>query len=167
MKIETLKLGPLDTNCYIISSGSEAIIIDPAADAESIIKHCENLKVKEVLVTHHHFDHIGALSEIEEYYGLEHNKFKHTFGYEVIKTPGHTEDSISFYFKDEHILFGGDFIFFHSIGRFDFPESSEQHMKKSIEMIKKYPDNIIVYPGHGPSTILGKEKTNFSYYFNN
>lgn len=164
MKIETLKLGPLDTNCYIISIADEAIIIDPADEAQKIIKHCEGLKIKEILVTHHHFDHVGALEEIENYYNLKHNKFKHTFKYEIIKTPGHTDDSISFYFKEEHLLFAGDFIFFKSIGRYDFPESNAEDMKKSLELIKKYPDDITIYPGHGPSTVLGNEKKNFAYF---
>ena len=39
------------------------------------------------------------------------------------------------------------------------------NMKESLEMIKKYPDNTIIYPGHGPSTTLGQEKSLFSLYY--
>lgn len=166
MKINKLVLGPFGTNCYILSKDGKAIIIDPADDANEIINYCKDLNVIEILVTHHHFDHIGALEDVEKHYNLKHNDFKYTFGYEVIKTPGHTSDSISFYFKDIKVLFGGDFIFYRSIGRFDFPESSAEDMMTSLKMIESYPDDITIYPGHGPSTLLGSEKEIFSYYFN-
>ena len=62
-------------------------------------------------------------------------------------------------------MFVGDFIFKNSIGRFDFPESNPIHMLNSLMLISKYPDDITLYPGHGDSTILGKEKENFKKYF--
>ena len=83
--------------------------------------------------------------------------------FDVIYTPGHTDDSITFYFEKEKVMFVGDFIFKGSIGRLDFG-GNETDMKNSLKLIKKYPDDIIIYPGHNESTILGLEKNN--YYFN-
>ncbi len=165
LKIDVLVLPPLENNCYILSCDKKAIIIDPSSEKDKIIKACEGYDVAEILVTHHHFDHVGALQDLEAYYHLKHNEFKNTFGYEVIKTPGHSNDSISFYFPKDKVLFSGDFIFKDGIGRTDFPESSPLDMINSLKMISSYPDDITVYPGHGPKTNLGQEKRHFSYYF--
>ena len=163
MKLTRLTLGMLNTNCYILSSNNDAIIIDPADNFE---ENTKNLNVVEILVTHHHFDHVGALRELENHFGLKHNNFHCSkFNYEVIKTPGHTDDLVTFYFKELKWMFCGDFIFKDSIGRFDFPESNPLDMINSLKLITKYPDDIIVYPGHGESTTLGKEKENFKSYF--
>jgi len=140
--------------------------VDPADDAQEIIDFCQNYIVEGILVTHHHSDHIGALLELENYYHLKHNNFDfENFVWEVIKTPGHTDDSISFYFPEEKVLLSGDFLFKDTIGRCDFPNSSVYAMKNSLNEISKLPDDVIVYPGHGDKTILGKEKKHFKFYF--
>ncbi len=165
LKIETLILPPINNNCYILTSGDKAIIIDPASEKDKIIEACNGYEVVEILVTHHHFDHIGALLDLENYYHLKHNNFKNTFNYEVIKTPGHSSDSLTFYFPKEKVMFSGDFIFKDSIGRTDFPESNPLDMINSLKMISTYSDDITIYPGHGPITNLGQEKRHFNYYF--
>ena len=166
MKIEKLVLGPLETNCYIVSINNDAIVIDPADEIEKICLALKDYNLKGILVTHHHFDHVGALKDLEDRFNLKHNsEYIEGFNYNVIKNPGHTMDSISFYFEENKILFAGDFIFNGSIGRYDFLESSAVDMQKSLEMISSYPDDITIYPGHGPHTILGNEKRLFKYYF--
>lgn len=75
---------------------------------------------------------------------------------EVIHSPGHSPGSISLLGKN--VIFTGDTLFAGSIGRTDFPESSEKEMQVSLERLKNLPDNLAVYPGHGPATTLGKEK---------
>lgn len=165
MEVENLILGDLNTNCYIVKKDKCALIIDPACDSKLIVSKCKGLDVKGILVTHHHYDHIGALGELEEFYDLKHNDFNNEFfNYEVLKTPGHTDDSISFYFKREKILFSGDFLFFGTIGRMDFFNSNPEDMKKSLETISKLPDDILVYPGHSLQTTLGREKKRFDFY---
>lgn len=167
MEIKKLVLGALHTNCYIVIRNQDCLIIDPADCAKEIIDACKNYHVRGILVTHHHFDHVLALEELEKYYKLKHNKHNSNgFSYDVIKTPGHTRDSITFYFKDEKVMFTGDFLFYHTCGRCDLETSSVLSMLESLEMIKKYPDDIIIYPGHGKSTILGEEKELFDSYFN-
>ena len=63
-------------------------------------------------------------------------------------------------------MFTGDFLFKDNIGRCDLPTGNVAKMKESINKIKKYSDNIKIYPGHGEETNLGYEKKN-NYYFNN
>lgn len=166
MEVKTLKLGELRTNCYILIDNNKCLIIDPADDAEVIKRECIGYRPEGILVTHHHFDHILALEALEDYYNLKHNNHNsNSFNYEVIKTPGHTSDSITFYFKDEGMMFTGDFLFFRTIGRCDLETSNIDDMIRSLEKIKKYPDDIIIFPGHGSSSILGEEKPRFSLYF--
>ena len=64
----------------------------------------------------------------------------------------------SFYFKDEKAMFVGDFIFKESVGRSDCGDINE--LEESIEKIKKYDDDITLYPGHGEKTTLKYEKEN-------
>lgn len=166
MKIENLIVGDLATNCYLLSINEECIIIDPGDEFSKIKKAVKDKKVVGCLLTHFHFDHIGALEEVLSYYDLEINKVKsNNFCFEIIETPGHTSDSKTFYFPKDKIMFTGDFIFNHSIGRTDLGGNDED-MKNSLAKFKQYDDDIILYPGHGPSTILKKEKKLFDLYYN-
>lgn len=166
MNIERLVVGRLRTNCYIIKKSDKCIIIDPGDEASRIKEACRGYEVEEILVTHHHWDHILALEELEDDYHLKHNTFRQkTFKYEIIKTPGHANDSLTFYFKDEKVMFTGDFLFYHTIGRCDLETSSIPAMQESLAKISKYPDDISIYPGHGKASFLGEEKSFFKNYF--
>lgn len=74
----------------------------------------------------------------------------------VMHTPGHSRGSISL--LGEREVFTADTLFAGSIGRTDFPESSDRDMKLSLKKIANLPDHFIVYPGHGPTTTIGEEK---------
>ena len=75
----------------------------------------------------------------------------------VLHTPGHSPGGISLY--GHGILFSGDTLFNHGIGRTDFPGCSYEQLMDSIQnKLMTLPDETIVYPGHGPSTTIGKEK---------
>ena len=74
----------------------------------------------------------------------------------VIHTPGHTRGSISLLGEKE--VFTGDTLVSGSIGRMDFPGSSERDMNLSLKKLAYLPDHFIVYPGHGPITTIGEEK---------
>jgi hydroxyacylglutathione hydrolase len=74
----------------------------------------------------------------------------------VMHTPGHSPGSISLIGEKE--VFTGDTLFAGSIGRTDLPQSSESDMKESLKKLAKLPDDFKVYPGHGPTTTIGKEK---------
>ena len=173
MKVNIIKNGVLEENCYVLEEDNKFLIIDPGSEFNKI-KEVINGEVLGVLITHRHFDHIGALEQCLKEYRCAiydrgstneetYNAFP--FSFNVIYTPGHTMDSVCFYFYKDKIMFVGDFIFKDSIGRCDLEGGNISLMKESIEKIKKYDDDITIYPGHGEFTTLGREKLE-NYYFN-
>lgn len=75
---------------------------------------------------------------------------------EVIKTPGHTDGSVTF--KVENKLFTGDTLFFDTIGRTDFPTGSIYEMIKSVNKLFNLEGDYEVYPGHNEFTTLSRER---------
>ena len=159
MKVDRVIVGDLLTNCYILSIDNNCIVIDPGDEYNKIREKIGNKKIKGVIVTHNHFDHVGALSYFNNIYDYSNLKEGinniDKFEFEVIYTPGHTNDSICIYFKKEKIMFTGDFIFKDGIGRTDLG-GNEIDMITSINKIAIYP-NVKIYPGHGESSYLKDE----------
>lgn len=175
MNMIRLVVGPLKTNCYILYEDGKCLIIDPGDEENNIIKQIDKLGVKPVgiLLTHNHFDHTMCAESLSSFYRVpifdhknlfEGKKKIEPFNFEVIYTPGHSNTSITFYFKDYCIMFVGDFIFYENIGRVDLPGGSFSDMIDSLRKIKKYDDDIVLYPGHGDETSIGHEKK-YNHYF--
>lgn len=78
------------------------------------------------------------------------------FRIEVLHTPGHTPGHVCF--RTDGFLFSGDLVFRGSIGRSDFPNSDPGLMEKSLRGFLELPDDLAVYPGHGPETKVGYER---------
>lgn len=172
MKVNRVVVGDLEENCYILEKENKILVIDPGDDFPKIKEAIQNREVLAILLTHNHFDHIGALKEaLEEYkcplYQKENMQEKKyivgPFSFTVIFTEGHSKDSITYYFEEEKMMFVGDFIFAGTIGRCDLPTGNFNEMIKSLTKIKKYP-NVTLYPGHGESTTLGREKKENPYF---
>lgn len=81
----------------------------------------------------------------------------------IIRTPGHSRGSVSFYCAEENVLFTGDTLFKGSIGRTDFPGGSMFQIISSLRELAQLPDTTIVYPGHGPQTSIGFELAHNPY----
>lgn len=192
MLIETFTVGMLATNCYIASckQTKEAIIIDPGLDllieAKPISDYINEakLKVKFIVNTHGHQDHVKGNTIFQEKYGvpicihtldapfiasteksnlpaniLLEEGSPITFGTETLKvmhTPGHTPGSISLI--SDKIVFTGDTLFAGGIGRTDFAEGSMSDMRLSLQKLVRLPDYLLVYPGHGETSMIGEEK---------
>lgn len=166
MNVKKIEVGILQTNCYILNKNNKCLIIDPGDEIDKIINNIEG-EVIGIIVTHYHFDHIGALEQLKNKYNvnvydisnLQEKEYNISdFKFEVIHTKGHHFTCITIYFKEDNIMFTGDFLFKQSIGRTDLEGSNELEMYESLEKIKKYSDDIKLYPGHGESTNLGYEK---------
>ena len=175
MKLLKLVVGPLKTNCYIVYEKGNALIIDPGDEENEIIKKIEKMKLTPlaILLTHNHFDHTMYAESLSSFFKIpiwdyknleEGSKKIGDFNFDVIYTPGHSNSSMTYYFKEYGIMFCGDFIFKGTVGRVDLPGGNYQDMLASLKLIKKYPNDIVLYPGHGDSTTLGHEKKN-NYYF--
>jgi hydroxyacylglutathione hydrolase len=201
MILEILTVGELETNCYILGyeKTKQCVVIDPGGDFEIIEDHLKKLKlkVKYIILTHGHVDHIGALAQLKKVTGAEilihskdsamlydpHQNLSIFSGdkitatkadklleegdiiqcggikLEVLHTPGHTPGSISLLI--DKMIFTGDALFCGSIGRTDFPGSSYQKLISSIkDKILSREDDLIIYPGHGPSSTIGEERRN-------
>ena len=84
----------------------------------------------------------------------------------VLHTPFHTAGSCCFYLPEEKILFSGDTLFHLGIGRSDLPGAKPRLMDASLRVLRNLPDDVVVYPGHGPKTTIGDEKRYNPYLMN-
>ena len=174
MNIRIVQNGNLFENCYLLEKDNKVLIVDPGSEFDKIDSFIDGSEVLGILITHRHPDHIGALDEcvntykcqVYEKLNLEEQTYNvGPFSFNVIFNPGHTPDSVTYYFYKEHMMFVGDFIFEGNIGRCDLEGGNMEEMMKSIQKIKSYPDDTTIYSGHGEFTKLGHEKRK-NYYFN-
>lgn len=79
--------------------------------------------------------------------------------FDVLEVPGHSAGSLAFYERNDEALFVGDVLFRGSYGRTDLPGGDFDTLKHSIvDKLFKLPDEVTVFCGHGPSTVIGEEK---------
>ena len=186
MNIHTLPLGDYQTNTYIVENGGHCVIIDAGYHPETILRFLNDhdLTADAILLTHGHFDHVGAVRELAvelECPVYLHEKelsmppmmtagplyYTHTYGegdrlqlagisFRVLHTPGHTPGSVCLIAANH--LFSGDTLFAGSCGRTDFPGGDWETICKSLQRLRTLPEDYTVYPGHGESTTLASEK---------
>jgi len=81
-----------------------------------------------------------------------------SFRLQVLHTPGHTEGSVCLLEADEGRLYSGDTLFAGSFGRVDLPGGSAEAMVESLDRLRRYDDGLAVFPGHGATTTIGRER---------
>ena len=167
IKVEIVKCLK-DNFSYIVHNNNEALVIDPS-ESGPLIKSLEklNLKLKYILNTHHHFDHIDGNLALKEKYkckiiGFIDDKkripgidiclkneeiFKEgDFQFKTYHTPGHTSGHICYHFFNDKILFTGDTLFSLSCGRLF--EGTYEDMFRSLSLIKTFDKETLIYCGH-------------------
>lgn len=173
MEVKRVVTGYLDENCYLLIQNGTCLVIDPGDEYPKIMEEIGDNKVLAVLITHSHFDHIGALRnfltkrsiKIFKRSNLEEKEYSvGDFHFKCLYTPGHSKDSVSFYFEEEKKMFVGDFVFKESVGRCDLPGGDEEELHESIEKLITYPEDITLYPGHYDETTLKYEKENNPFF---
>ena len=189
--IHCLPLGLYQTNTYIVSKDDckRCIVIDPGYEADTILNRTAllGLEIEAILLTHGHFDHVGAVRQIAadtdcrvyiheqektlpaamtdgplyytDLYPAEGKLQLADMDILILPTPGHTPGSVCLLTGD--VMFSGDTLFAGSMGRCDFPGSSIFDMRKSLKKIRGLAGDYRVFPGHAESTTLEFErKTN-------
>ncbi len=90
----------------------------------------------------------------------------HGLACRIIATPGHTPGGVCLYFEQQKTLISGDTLFAGSVGRTDLPGGDSRVLTASLKRLAALPDDVVVYPGHGPATTIGHERaTNFFMQF--
>lgn len=180
-------VGPWPMNAYIlIDEGTNAsALIDPGADADTILAQVEGTSIEAIFITHGHADHVGALEEIKAatrapvYLNpLDAEEFKLDFkvpfldgqnisignlNLRAIHTPGHTPGMTSLDLGDGRILVG-DTIFVGGPGKTWSSTDFATTMRTMQKIVFAWPDETQFFPGHGPSGFIGRERPAFEAF---
>lgn len=190
MKIQHIPgLPPLYTNTFlIVTDAGHGILVDAAAAPRTYLNALqrENAVLTHILLTHGHYDHVGAVAALREQTGckvymdpadaagsqmlpLSRGLVDENWPegdeltideltFRVYHTPGHTPGSVCL--QCGGLLFSGDTLFAGSCGRTDLPGGSMAQMQKSLSMLAALPlaDETQVLPGHEAFSTLGRER---------
>lgn len=173
----------LESNGYVIyqREGGDCYIIDPGYHSKVFIEFVkeQGLNLRGILLTHHHYDHVGAVERIKDVFGcpvylhrgdcdfykkpvdvyMEDGDVIDLEGESlmVIHTPGHTKGGACFYSEKSKAAFTGDTIFNVDLGRTDLDGGSDAEMEESIcGKINRWSNEITIYPGHGDECTMKK-----------
>ncbi len=201
MEARWLTVGPVQENTWIARQpdSDTCLLIDPGDEPDKITEALEELGATPaaILITHCHFDHVGAVAEMARRTGapvycpqgevmilenindyvrfpgfgpFESYSPEHTvaggdklslagFEIDVLSTPGHSPDHVTYSIPAEQAIFSGDVLFQGSVGRTDLPGCDHATLMASIAMLlDTLPDETGVLPGHMEPTTLGQER---------
>lgn len=183
MLLQQFQVGPYQNFTYLVADGEggEGVVIDPSFGIDPVLAAIDarSVKVRYILNTHSHPDHVAGNGEVRERTGakvvahrsapldqdvsvddgsrVESGRIR----FEVIHTPGHTPDSVLYVFEGH--LATGDTLFVGECGRTDLPGGDPSAMFDSLlGRVVKLDDALIVLPGHNygttPTSTIGREK---------
>ncbi len=183
LELRQKEVGPWPMNTYalVCPITAESVLIDPGAEPYKLEKMLANSEPKAILLTHSHLDHIEALGEMRRrldvpllahagphFNGLHLEVDRHLdtedtiligrFQLSVQHTPGHIDDQICFLLEDDNRIIVGDTIFEGGPGKTWSAAGFETTIDTLRDVVLKWPDESICYPGHGSSFQLGQHR---------
>ena len=190
MNIKTFISGPIDANNYLLTDNNEAALIDCSEVKPELLNALDGLKLKYILLTHGHFDHVGAVQElkqatgakvfagegeargtqlhpltpeqVDEFYRDEQTIPVGQAEVKVFYTPGHSQGCVCLLCGD--VMFTGDTLFAGDIGRTDLETSNPDSMRKSLaRLCRTIEDDVQVLPGHNDFSTMGRERAQNPY----
>ena len=195
MQVTRLPLGVYQTNCYIIyeESSKTCCVLDPGGEAKKVLEFMQvrDLTLDAILLTHGHFDHVGAVKELHEATGCKvylcaedlSMPAKWTAGdlfytdtytegdvlelsgltIRILHTPGHTPGGITL--MVENAMFTGDTLFRGSCGRVDLAGGDGSTILASLKRLAEIPGDYEIYPGHMETSTMAIERMYNPYLF--
>ncbi len=186
IQIKKIELGPFGTNAYVLicRETKDSVLVDAPGEVDKILERLEGTNPKYILMTHDHSDHVGVLSKLKSVLNIQvaahvadtknlpvspdillNDGEVVSFGnirLKVLHTPGHTPGSLCFF--TSKYLISGDTLFPGGPGKTWSPADFRQIIDSITKKIFQLPDDTPIYPGHGDSTVLGKEKKAFEVF---
>jgi glyoxylase-like metal-dependent hydrolase (beta-lactamase superfamily II) len=193
MYIRTFPLPPEGANSHLVwTDAGEAVVVDCGGEPGAVLAElaARSLRLVAVLVTHLHPDHIRGVPALVA--GTRATVFapaadalllpggRVAFAFQdalpgrltllgepclVLPVPGHTPGHVAYYFPKSWTAFTGDCLFRGSVGRTDGPGGDAGRLLASIrERLLSLPEAVELFPGHGPSTTVGREKVENPFF---
>lgn len=187
--LKMMTVGFLQANCYLLGcpKTKEGAVIDPGGEVSRIVREITRAEItlRYILLTHGHFDHTEGAAELRKITrapillhalesrgsGLKPDGHLSdgqelqvgTYTLRILHTPGHSPGGVSIFAPG--VVFTGDTLFAGSIGRTDLGGGSQRQLIDAV--VKKiFPlgDDLRVYPGHGPKSTIGKERSTNPFF---
>jgi glyoxylase-like metal-dependent hydrolase (beta-lactamase superfamily II) len=186
IQIDRLELGPFGTNSYILicQKTNESVLVDAPGEAGIVLERFKDTPPKYILMTHNHFDHVGALNELKAALNISiaahladrdnlpvevdlllNHGDKITFGaieLQVLHTPGHTPGSVCFLVGN--YLIAGDTLFPGGPGKTQSPADFQRIIESITHRLFILPDETKVFPGHGEATTIKESKQQYQVF---
>lgn len=170
---------PMNTYALVCPATRHSVLIDPGADVEALLDMLDGTTPQAILLTHAHPDHVGALDEMrarlqvpllahagphpgdlqitaerELAHGDTVTVGEHTLN--AYATPGHTQDMLCFGTTGTHVV--GDTLFAGGPGKTWSAADFQTTLRTLREVVLRWPDDAVCYPGHGPEFRLGDKR---------
>ncbi|MBI4232904.1 MAG: MBL fold metallo-hydrolase [Chloroflexi bacterium] len=186
VRVHGVLCGPYANNAYLIVcvKTGDGVIIDAPAESEKTLQEAQGTRVRAILITHSHFDHLMGFQEVKSATGAPaaiHPEDAHALpsppefylnhadiipvgrlALQVIHTPGHTPGEVCL-LLGKH-LFVGDTLFPGGPGRTRTPADLRQLLQSITQRLFVLPDDTLIHPGHGESTTIGKAKAEYAVF---